>query len=86
VPVAVFEWTGALLGLLGAFLLATHSRVSRYGWLAYLGANVAMSAFAAAIGAHGLLLQQLGFTVTTLLGLNRSGLVTLRHDDRSGAG
>jgi hypothetical protein len=85
VPVAVFEWTGALLGLLGAFLLATHSRVSRYGWLAYLGANVAMSAFAAAIGAHGLLIRQLGFTVTTLLGLYRSGLVTLRHDDRSGA-
>jgi hypothetical protein len=82
VPVAVFEWTGALLGLLGAFLLATHSRVSRYGWLAYLGANVAMSAFAAAIGAYGLLIQQLGFTITTLLGLYRSGLVALRNDDR----
>jgi hypothetical protein len=25
---AAFEWGGALLGLLGAFLLATHSRVS----------------------------------------------------------
>ncbi len=74
-PVAAFEWTGAFLGLLGAFLLATHSRVSRYGWLAYLGANVAMTVFAAAIGAHGLLIQQLGFTVTTLLGLYRSGLV-----------
>ena len=81
-PVAAFEWTGALLGLLGAFLLATHSRVSRYGWLAYLGANVAMTAFAAAIGAYGLLIQQLGFTITTLLGLYRSGLVALRNDDR----
>ena len=37
-----FEWGGALLGLLGAFLLATHSRVSRYGWLAFLAANMAM--------------------------------------------
>lgn len=81
-PVAAFEWTGALLGLLGAFLLATHSRVSRYGWLAYLGANVAMTAFAASIGAHGLLIQQLGFTITTLLGLYRSGIVVGRHDDR----
>lgn len=81
-PVAAFEWTGALLGLLGAFLLATHSRVSQYGWLAYLGANVAMTAFAASIGAHGLLIQQLGFTVTTLLGLYRSGLLALRKDDR----
>lgn len=72
--VIAFEWIGALLGLLGAFLLATHSHVSRYGWLAFLGANVAMTAFAVTIGAYGLLLQQLGFTATTLLGLRRSGL------------
>lgn len=70
----VYEWIGALLGLLGAFLLATHSPISRYGWLAFLGANVAMTAFATTIGAYGLLVQQLGFTATTLLGLRRSGL------------
>ena len=77
-PVAVFEWTGAVLGLLGAFLLATHSAVSRYGWLAFLFANFAMMAFALSIGAHGLLVQQIGFTCTTLLGLRRSGLLSLR--------
>ena len=70
----IFEWMGALLGLVGAFLLATHTTVSRYGWLAFLGANVAMTIFAIAIGAYGLLVQQLGFTGTTLLGLRRSGL------------
>jgi hypothetical protein len=74
VDAVAFEWIGALLGLLGAFLLATHSPISRYGWLAFLGANVAMTAFAMAIGAYGLLVQQLGFTATTLLGLRRSGL------------
>jgi len=74
-PVAAFEWTGSLLGLVGAFLLATHSPLSRYGWVAYLGANVAMTAFAATIGAHGLLVQQLGFTIATMLGLYRSGLI-----------
>ncbi len=72
-----FEWTGALLGLLGVFLLATHSAISRYGWWAFLFANFAMMAFAVAIGAHGLLVQQLGFTCTTLLGLRRSGLLSL---------
>jgi len=71
---AALEWTGALLGLLGAFLLATHTSISRYGWLAFLGANLAMTGFAVAIGAHGLLVQQLGFTATTMLGLRRSGL------------
>ena len=72
--ITVFEWAGSLLGLLGAFLLATHSRVSRYGWVAFLGANLAMVAFAIGIDRYGLLLQQVGFTATSLLGLRRSGL------------
>lgn len=72
--ITVFEWAGSLLGLLGAFLLATHSRVSRYGWVAFLGANLAMVAFAIGIDRYGLLLQQVGFTATSLFGLRRSGL------------
>lgn len=73
-----FEWGGALLGLLGAFLLATHSRVSRYGWLAFLAANVAMIAFAAGISAYGLLVQQIGFTCTSLLGIHRAWIRPMR--------
>ena len=69
----VFEWAGSLAGLLGAFLLATHSRVSRYGWVAFLFANLAMIAFALGIERYGLLVQQLGFLATSLLGLLRSG-------------
>ena len=34
------EWLGTGFGLLGALLLATNSRISQYGWLAYLLANV----------------------------------------------
>jgi hypothetical protein len=68
----LFEWSGSLLGLLGAFLLATHSSVSRYGWLAFLASNVAMIAFASALGAYGLLVQQLGFICTSVLGLYRA--------------
>ncbi|HAL39106.1 MAG TPA: hypothetical protein DCP03_13760 [Polaromonas sp.] len=66
------EWTGALLGLLGAFLLATNSRVSRYGWYAFLAANVAMIGFAIGIDARGLLVQQIGFFATSCLGLCRA--------------
>ena len=68
------EWAGSLLGLLGAYLLATHSRVSRYGWLAFLAANVAMLAFAFGIERYGLLVQQAGFMATSVLGLRRAGL------------
>ena len=66
------EWTGALLGLLGALLLATHTRVSRYGWYAFLAANVAMIGFAVGIDAHGLLVQQIGFFGTSCLGIYRA--------------
>jgi hypothetical protein len=70
--IVAFEWAGSILGLLGAFLLATHSPVSRYGWIAFLGANAAMIAFALGIQAWGLLLQQVGFTCTSVLGLCRA--------------
>jgi membrane-bound ClpP family serine protease len=69
---ATLEWTGALLGLLGAYLIATHGRWARFGWLAFLGANAAMAGFALATDAYGLLLQQLGFTGSALLGLRRA--------------
>jgi hypothetical protein len=74
--IAAAEWSGALFGLLGSFLLATHSKLSRYGWIAYLAANVAMLVFASAISAYGLLVQQIGFTATTLLGMHRAGFLT----------
>ena len=72
--VMAFEWTVSIFGLLGAFLLAGHTSVSRYGWLAFLLANLATLAFAASIGAYGLLVQQVGFTISSVLGIRRSGL------------
>ena len=69
------EWCGSIFGLLGAFLLATHSAYSRWGWVAFLVANIALIAFA--IGVYGLRLQQVGFTAASLLGLRRSRAVAL---------
>ncbi len=69
----IFEWSGAILGLLGALLLALNIRVSRYGWILFLAANIAMIAFALQIQARGLLLQQIGFVITSTLGLYRAG-------------
>lgn len=71
--ITLLEWFGSISGLLGAFLLATHTRVSRYGWLAFLAANVAMIGFAFGIERYGLLVQQLGFMGTSLLGIYRAG-------------
>ncbi|ART61459.1 hypothetical protein CBP36_21055 (plasmid) [Acidovorax carolinensis] len=76
--ITLLEWGGSLLGLLGAFLLATHSRLSKYGWIAFLAANLAMVAFAIGIERYGLLVQQIGFTATSVLGLRRAGLLFFR--------
>ena len=71
--VDVLEWSATVISLVGALLLATHSRVSRYGWLLYSVANIASIGFAIGIGRHGLLVQQLGFMVISLLGVYRAG-------------
>ena len=66
------EWSGCILGLCGAAVLATNTSVSRYGWIAFLMANFAVIGFARAIRAHGLLVQQCGFMLTSLLGIYRA--------------
>jgi hypothetical protein len=66
------EWTGCALGLAGAFLLATNTELSRYGWIEFLIANFAVIGFAHGIRAHGLFVQQLGFMGTSILGLVRA--------------
>ena len=81
-----FEWAGSLCGLAGAFLLATHTRFSRFGWWAFLAANFALIGFAIGIGRYGLLVQQVGFTATTLLGIYRAGFLSPSRCSPSGSG
>ena len=67
-----FEWAGASLGLVGAFLLATNTSASKYGWIAFLVANLAMIVFSIQINAWGLFAQQVGFMGTSMFGLYRA--------------
>ena len=69
---SILEWVASVSGLLGAFLLATHSDLSKYGWVAYLIANIAMIFFAFSIKANALLIQQFGFMLTTAWGIYKS--------------
>ncbi len=75
----ILEWAGALIGIMGAALLATHSRIAKYGWLCFLAANFLFIAWALRIGATGLLVQQSCFTLTSLLGIIRSGVFPSTH-------
>jgi hypothetical protein len=63
------EWAGSLLGLLGAALLATHSSLADWGFVAFLFSNFCFIAFAMKRKFRGLLAMQVGFTATSILGI-----------------
>ena len=71
----LLDWSGCGLGLLGAYTLALNFRYSRYGWLAFLAANVAYIALASTLGVGGLLIQQIGFMGSSFLGVYRGFIV-----------
>lgn len=73
--ITALEWGSCVLGLLGALVLATTMRLSRWGWPALLLANLCGAAFAVGMDRQGMLLQQLGFVVTSLIGMARTGLL-----------
>jgi hypothetical protein len=77
--VTVLEWSGTFLGLLGAYLLALNTNVSKYGWMAFLLANFALIGFSILLHHYGLLVQQLGFMATSILGIHRSGLFVINR-------
>lgn len=63
------EWTGALLGLIGSAMLALNVSVSGFGFLAFLISNLFWLVFGVKKKAWGLVTMQVGFTVTSLMGL-----------------
>ncbi|WP_300707755.1 hypothetical protein [Limnohabitans sp.] len=73
--ITALEWGSCVMGLIGALVLATNTRISRWGWLAFFLANLCSVGFALGIERYGLMLQQLGFVATSLLGMARTGLL-----------
>ena len=77
-PLWIYEWTGAALGLAGAALFSLNLRASRFGWLLFLLSNFVWIAYGIKAGAHWLVAMQVGFTLTSLVGVYR-WLVTSRQ-------
>lgn len=65
----IIEWSGAILGLMGSAILALKLDVSGYGWVAFLLSNVCWLAFGFKTKAWGLVTMQIGFSVTSVIGL-----------------
>ena len=65
------EWAGCVFGLLGSLLLAFNNPVSGFGFIAFLLSNTCWILFAKQIKSKGLLLMQIGFTLTSTFGIYR---------------
>lgn len=65
------EWFGALTGVIGATLVAMNVPASRWAFVVYLVSNGCWAGFALLSGAWGLLLMQVVFTATSVLGIYR---------------
>lgn len=76
------EWVGATSGILGAAMIASHSRFSPYGWISFLISSASMAGFGYLTQAWGLLLLESCFVLTNLLGLWRGLIKPFVHIKR----
>ena len=70
-PLCGYEWMGSCLGLAGAGLLSLNVKASRFGWLLFLLSNMAWIVYGIRTEAQGLVVMQIGFTFTSLVGVYR---------------
>jgi len=65
------EWTATILSLAGAIMLSTNMTGARWAWPVWLVSNIFWIWFGCEKEAYGLVLTQIGFTVTSLIGVYR---------------
>jgi hypothetical protein len=63
------QWMGSALGIAGALLLAMNTQWSAYGWISFLLSNFAWIVFAYRKQLWSMLVMQLVFTGTSVLGI-----------------
>lgn len=67
----LFEWLGSLTGIGGATFLALNMPWSGWGFVLFLVSNVFWITFAISRKYMGLLMMQLVFTLTSVIGIYR---------------
>ncbi|MAP25338.1 MULTISPECIES: nicotinamide mononucleotide transporter [unclassified Methylophaga] len=63
------EFSGSIFGLLGAFLVAMQVPGSEFGFVFFLISNLFFIQFSLSNRYYALLLMQVGFTATSLMGI-----------------
>jgi hypothetical protein len=71
ISATVFEWFGTAMGILGSVLIASKTRYSPFGWIAFLLSSASLARFGFMTGAYGLLTLETVFILTNLTGLWR---------------
>ncbi|MGY6257272.1 hypothetical protein ACXIVK_27825 [Paraburkholderia caledonica] len=66
------EWVGAVLGVIGSYLLAENRSFSRYAWPIWIGSNSCLIAYFATIHSWGVLAMQAIYLLSSIRGLYRS--------------
>ncbi|VVE36189.1 nicotinamide mononucleotide transporter [Pandoraea terrigena] len=66
------EWAGAVLGVIGSYLLAENRAFSRYAWPIWIGSNACLIAYFASIHSWGVLAMQAIYLLSSVRGLYRS--------------
>lgn len=64
----LLSWAGCATALIGSALLALNTRHSAWGFPVYLISNLCWIVYAVAADNDALLLQQVGFTLTSIAG------------------
>lgn len=67
--IVIAGWIGSALGLAGSLLLALHASYSGLGFVAFLGSNAAWFYHGIKTGTWSMVVMQIGFTATSLLGV-----------------
>lgn len=66
-----FEWVGTGAGILGAAMISSKTRLSPFGWIAFILSSSNLAVYAWMSGAFGLLTLEVVFLMTNLVGLWR---------------
>lgn len=66
---SVFEWSGCVLGITGAMLVAVQSPQARWAFVLWLISNLSWTIYGWWHGNLALVLQQSAFCITSMLGI-----------------
>ncbi len=65
------QWLGCAFAVTGSLMLASHTNRSGWGFVLFLISNVFWIAYGIEVGARGLLVMQLFFSITSLICIYR---------------